>query len=60
MPLVIQEMSSTVQVDEGAPVAGENAGGGTEPSAADQQRWLELARRSEQLQARVSAWGFDD
>lgn len=60
MPIVINEMSSTVQVDEGAAPAGEHATGGTEPAPLEQQRWQALARRSEQLDARVAAWDFDD
>ena len=33
---------------------------GTVPSAEDQVRWQELARRRAELAARTAAWRFDD
>lgn len=62
MPITIGEIESTVDVEaagEGGG-GGSTAGGGTAPSPQAQQRWAELARRSEELAARTAAWRFDD
>jgi hypothetical protein len=60
MPVSIGEVSSTVEVER---ASGEGHGGddgGTKPSPESVQRWLEMARRAEELAARTAAWRFDD
>lgn len=62
MPISIGEIESTVDVEATGDRAGGSmpSGGGTAPSTQAQQRWDEMARRSEELAARTAAWRFDD
>jgi len=60
MPVSIGEINSTVDVDNpGEGGQGEHSAGNA-PSPQAQQRWTEIARRSEELAARTAAWRFDD
>jgi len=61
MPIAIEEIESTVDVEGPAGSGGGSpAGTTTAPSPQAQQRWLEMARRSQELAARTAAWRFDD
>lgn len=62
MPITIEEIESTVDVEgpAGGGGGGSQAGAGTSPSPQAQQRWLDMARRGEELAARTAAWRFDD
>lgn len=60
MPVSIGEIDSTVEVESPGEQGGSHGGGATVPSPQAQQRWVDLARRSEELAARTAAWRFDD
>lgn len=61
MPISIGEIESTVDVEAPSEGGSSSSGGGsTAPSPQAQQRWVEMARRSEELAARTAAWRFDD
>jgi hypothetical protein len=58
MPIEIGEVQSTVDVERGT-----GSTDGSQPPMAppqEQQRWIDVARRQQQLQERTSAWRFDD
>jgi len=60
MPVSIGEINSTVDVDTPAEGGQGEGHAGNTPSPQAQQRWTEMARRSEELAARTAAWRFDD
>ena len=58
MPIEINEVNSTVEVEPG-----QEGGAGQQPVTPlmqTVQRWLELARRQEEIARRTNAWRFDD
>lgn len=58
MPVTINEIESQVEVESGAPPAGESSR--SDNAAEALQRWQELARLQAQREMRTAAWGFDD
>jgi hypothetical protein len=58
MPIEIGEVQSTVEVERGT---GASEGSPSSPPPVQaQQRWLDIARRQQELQERTAAWRFDD
>lgn len=59
MPVHIDDINATVQVDSGAQ-ADDASSGGHEPSPQEQARWQAIERRAQALAERTAAWRFDD
>lgn len=57
MPIEINEVNSTVEVEPSQEGSGQQP---LTPLMQTVQRWLELARRQEEITQRVRAWQFDD